>query len=198
MHRYSLLLGFLLLASTGFGQTSQTDSQTLQALLAEVRQLRQELQTQSTTAQRTQILFFRIQTEQAAVARASQRAEDARAKLAETQSARKKLESEAKGVHDRLENPDNAAERKDLEGMVTFYKRRSEELGEEEQQRQAKQVEVEEQLRLAQAKLDDLQARLDELDKALQKSSQRPTVGPLPPSPHRLAGGASCNELVLA
>lgn len=123
---------------------------------------------------RTQILFFRLQSQQAAVARALQRADDARAKLADTQTERKKLGTEAKDTQDRLEHADNALDRKNLEGVVQYFKRRSEELEEEEQQRQAKQIEAEDQLRIEQAKLDDLQARLGELDKALQKPSTRP------------------------
>jgi hypothetical protein len=172
MYRFSFL-AVLLVAPAAFGQTSSTDSQTLQALLSEVRQLRQELETYSATAQRTQILFFRLQNQQAATTRASERVDDARTKLTETQTARKKMEIEAKGVHDKLESNENAPERKDLEAMETYYKRRLEELAEEEQQRQTKQIEAEDQLRIEQAKLSDLQARLDDLDKALQKSSPR-------------------------
>lgn len=178
MHCSSLFLGFLLVVPAAFGQTSSTDSQTLQALLGEVRQLRQELQSYSTAAQRTQILFFRIQTQQATAARASQRAEDARARLAETQNARKKADAEAKDVHDQLEHTDNAAQRKELEGMASYYKGRLQEFSEEEQQRQSKQIEADEQLRIEQAKLDDLNAQLDELDKALQKSMPGPPNNP--------------------
>ena len=169
MHRSSWPLGLLLVAPAVFGQTPSTDTQTLQALLSEVRQLKRELQTQSVTTQRTQILFFRLQTQQAAVARASERADNARAKLADTQTTRKKLETEAQGVGDRLEHTDNAAERKDLEGMSQYYKRRLEELGEVQQQEQAKQAEAEDLLRLEESKLNELQTRLDELDRALQK-----------------------------
>ena len=171
MRRTSFLLGFLLVASTASGQTlPTTDSQTLQALLAEVHQLRQELRTGSAVAQKTQILFFRIQTQETAVARLLQRADDARTKLVETQTTRKNFEGEAKRAQDSLEHTDNAAERKSLEDMVRYLKRRSLEAAEDEQQRQAKQIEAEEQLRIEQAKLNDLQTRLDELEKALQES----------------------------
>jgi len=44
----------------------------------------------------------------------------------------------------------------------------------EEQQRQAKVSEAEEQLRAERAKLDDLDARLDELERELQRSLVRP------------------------
>ena len=52
--RLSLLaLGCLLFATASFGQYAPSDSQTLQALLSEVRQLRQELRQElRTTAQR--------------------------------------------------------------------------------------------------------------------------------------------------
>jgi len=174
MHRFSLLLALLLAAPAAFGQTSSTDSQTLQALLSEVRQLRRELQASNATTQRTQILFFRLQTQQAAVARVSQRVDDARAKLTETQTALSKMETEAKGVHDSLEHTDNPMERKLLEDVATYDKRRLEELGEEEQQRQARQSEVEDQLRVEESKLNELQVRLDELEKGLQKSNRQP------------------------
>lgn len=174
MHRFSLLLALLLVAPAEFGQTSSTDSQALQTLLSEVRQLRRELQANNATTQRTQILFFRLQTQQAAVARVSQRVDDARAKLTETQAARSKIETEAKEVHDSLEHTDNPTERQILEDMATYDKRRLEELAEEEQQMQAKQSEVEGQLRLEESKLNELQVHLDELEKGLQKSNPQP------------------------
>jgi hypothetical protein len=69
MNRSSILaLGFLL--SSTFGQTTPSESQTLQALLLEVRQLRQDLQTTTVAAQRAQILLYRLQGQEAAVARA--------------------------------------------------------------------------------------------------------------------------------
>lgn len=173
MHRTLLLLGALWLAPATLAQTASADS-TLQGLLNEVRLLRQQLEAHNAAGQRTQILFFRIQTQQAAVARASQRVDDARGRLADTQEARRKMEGEAKAAQDTLEHSDNPAERKNLENMLSYLKRHSEELNEEEQQRQAKVSEAEEQLRAERAKLDDLDARLDELERELQRSLVRP------------------------
>src|SRR5881396_1039827 len=84
---------FLLISAPVFGQSTATDSQTLQALLAEVRQLHHDLQTTTVAAQRAQILLYRLQGQEVIVARASQRLDDARAKLAEIQSNRTKLTS---------------------------------------------------------------------------------------------------------
>ena len=130
MYRTLLFLGTLWLAPAALAQSTSTDS-TLQALLNEVRLLRQQLEAHNAAAQRTQILFFRIQTQQAAVTRASQRADDARGRLADTQDTRRKLEGEAKGTQDSLEHSENPVDRKNMENMLAFFKRRSEELADE-------------------------------------------------------------------
>lgn len=130
-------------------------------MLLEVRQLHQDLQTSAAAALKVQILFFRVQAQQTAVARASQRVDEARSKLGEVQTERKKVEDEAKQAQETLEKTENAVERKNFEDMLHYYERRIQKFSEEEQQRQAKQIEAEDQLRLDQAKLDDLMARLD-------------------------------------
>jgi hypothetical protein len=97
MNRSSLfVLNLLLFSSACFGQTTPGDSQTLQALLSEVRQLRQDLQTTTIAGQRAQILIYRLEGQEAAVARASQRLDEARDKLARIQEQRKQEVSEIK------------------------------------------------------------------------------------------------------
>src|SRR5258708_3648963 len=59
--------------ATAFGQAAASDSQTLQALLTEVRELRQDLRTSLARVQSGQILLSRLQAQQVAVARASKR-----------------------------------------------------------------------------------------------------------------------------
>jgi hypothetical protein len=74
MHRATALLCLLLALPAGaLCQSPATDSQTLQAILAEVRQLRDELRTTSAAAQRAQILVYRLQAQQAVVTRLSQK-----------------------------------------------------------------------------------------------------------------------------
>ncbi len=168
-----LLLCLLLTSSAVFGQTSSTDAQTLQALLAEVRQLRQDLRTATATSQRVQILLQRVQGQEAAVARASQRLDDARAKLAETQANRRRQATFLKQNEDFASNSENPpAARKEVQDVIPRQKLELERLGEEEQQRQSRETEAEEQLRLGQAKLGDLQDQLDRLDKSLENPTQ--------------------------
>lgn len=73
MHRtVFLVFGILFIAMATFGQSTSGDSQTLQALLKEVKELRQDLRTSLVSMQRGQLLLFRVQTEQSATLLAKQ------------------------------------------------------------------------------------------------------------------------------
>lgn len=90
MHRsLTLILALLLIAAAARSQTA-SDSQTLQALLAEVRQLRHDLRTTTVAAQRAQILIYRVQAQESIVRRLQERVDDTRSKLAQVQSEQKK------------------------------------------------------------------------------------------------------------
>ena len=172
MNRYwFLVLGFLLVSPGAFGQTSSTDSQTLQALLAEVRQLRRDLRTTTVAAQRVQILLHRLQGQQAAVALRQRRVDEAHSNLEQTQSEIKRLTSEIKRIEEVQSNSQNLAERKDLEDVLPQLKVRLEAQESAEQQWQTKQVDAEQELRTEQAKLNVLQDQLDQLDRSLENSN---------------------------
>ena len=175
MNRSSLFVLGLLLSSTAcFGQTTPTDSQTLQALLLEVRHLRQDLQTTTIASQRAQILIHRLQGEEAAVSRASQRLDEAREKLAKIQDERKHVATDVKQQEDFIRNTENPpAQRKEVEGMLPQVKTRLESLENEEQQRQAREIDAEQQLRAEEVRLSDLRDQLDRLDKTLENASRR-------------------------
>jgi chromosome segregation ATPase len=176
MNRSSLLaLGFLLLSTPCFAQSAPSDSQTLQALLSEVRQMRQDLRTWTIAAQRSQILIYRLQGQEAAVARASQRLDDARDKLAKIQDERKHVASDVKQHEDFISNTENPpAQRKEVEGVLPQVKARLESLENEEQQRQAREIEAEQQLRAEEVRLSDLRDQVERLDKTLESASRRP------------------------
>jgi len=175
MNRSSLfVLGLLLFSTACFGQSTPNDSQTLQALLSEVRQLRQDLQTTTIAAQRAQILLYRLQGQEAAVARASQRLDEAREMLAGAQSERKQMASEIKQHEDFISNTENPpTQRKAFENRLPEDKTRLESFENLEQQQQAREREAEQQLRAEEGKLSDLRDQLDRLDKALENASRR-------------------------
>ena len=180
MHRSCLLiLGLLLISSPVLGQSASTDSQTLQALLTEVRQLRHDLQTTTIAAQRAQILLNRLQGQEVIVARTLQRLDDARARLAEIQAARVRLTSDIKQHEDFVSNTENASsERKQIEDLLPRLKANLASLENEEQQRQTREMEAEDQLRVERAKLSGLQDQLDRLEKILESSSQQAGANP--------------------
>ncbi len=168
-----LALGLVLYSSTAFGQTASTDSQTLQALLVEVHQLRQDLQTAATAARRAQILIYRLYAQEATVERASQRFDEAKSELDQFQ-ARKKWETlRIKEYEDRKDRAENPAERKQLDDIISNLKSQMEEWAPMEQEAQTKEMELAEQLRIEQAKLGQLQNELDQLDKAVMSAAFR-------------------------
>ncbi len=180
MHRSCLLvLGALLISSPVLGQSVPNDSQTLQALLAEVRQLRHDLQTTTLAAQRAQILLYRLQGQEVVVARALQRLDDARARLTEIQPARVRVTSDIKQHEDFISHAENSpGERKQIEDLLPRLKANLTSLENEEQQRQTRQMEAEDQLRLERAKLSGLQDQLDRLEKMLESSTQQAGANP--------------------
>jgi chromosome segregation ATPase len=175
MNRSSLfLMGLLFFSTDCFGQTTTGDSQTLQALLSEVRQLRQDFQTKTIAAQRAQILIYRLQGQEATVARASQRLDEVREKLARTQDERKHVAADVKQQEEFINNTENpASQRKEVEGMVSQLKTRVESLESQEQQLQTREIDAEQQLRTEEVRLSDLRDQLDRLDKALENASRR-------------------------
>ena len=175
MNRSSLLgLGLLLSSTACFGQTTPADSQTLQALLSEVRLLRQDLQITTIAAQRAQILLYRLQGQEAAVARASQRLEEAKEKLAGIQAQRNYLATDVKRHEDFISNTENPpTQRKEFEERLPRIKSELESTENLLQQQQTRETDAEQYLRAEEVKLSDLQDQLDRLDKALENASHR-------------------------
>jgi hypothetical protein len=173
-----LAIGLLLFSPTAFGQTASPESQTLQALLTEVHQLRQDLQTAAAAARKAQILIYRLHVQETAVARASQRLDQATSALDQFQAQRKWQALQIKRYEDmrgRAENPDA---RKQFDDAISDLKAQMDAWVPEEQEAQAKELGFAEQLRMEQAKLDQLQNELDQLDRAVMSVALRPAGTP--------------------
>ena len=177
MHRlFLLVLGFLLASTAAVGQTASADSQTLQALLAEIRQLRKDLQTTTIASQRVQILLYRAQLQQTTVADAQRRFDTVHSKLAEVRSGVAHFTSEIERDEAALSDSQNLAsgDRKQVEGMLAAAKRELESQQAAEQEWETKEAEAVQDLRSEQAKLTALQEQLDQLDKILEQSGRQP------------------------
>src|SRR5690348_1527102 len=105
-------------ATAVLGQSAPTDSQTLQALLAEVRQLRHDLRTATATAQRAQIALYRLQRQDEAVARANQRLSDARVRLDSAVANRNEVASQIQQTEAMAKNSQNPEERSHFDEVV--------------------------------------------------------------------------------
>jgi chromosome segregation ATPase len=169
----------LFLPAVAVSQSGSSDSQTLQALLAEIRQLRLELRTATVAAQRAQILIYRVQTQQAVVTRLSQRLDNDRSRLTQNQSEQKRLAPAIKHLED-LRDTQSESERKEkqTDEQLTQMKLRLEQLVNEDQESQPRKIELEEELRVEQTKLAQLHDELDRIDKALEQTARVPANSP--------------------
>jgi len=163
------------MATATFAQTTSSDSQTLQALLAEVRQLRQDLQVSLTRIQSAQILLSRLQIQQVAVSRASQHLDDARSKLAEVQVVIRSEAAEIKHYEDAPNSGDHAAQVEDALNRAKADLEASTILA---QQRQSTETDAEQQMRTEQDKLAMFESQLDELVGKIGSPSEQPARAP--------------------
>lgn len=167
-------LTLVALLSNAVPAQTQPDQQTLQSLLSEVRQLRQALQTLTVTAQRSQILVFRLQAQGSVVARAAQRVDDLRSSITSLQKERRNSASEVKQVEERLSRASDQAERKRFEEVLPQLKAHIEAQGITEQDLLTRQSEAQEQLRIEQVKLGVLEEQLNRLDRDLENAGRPP------------------------
>ena len=172
---YFLIVVVFGMAAATFAQTTSSDSQTLQSLLAEVRQLRQDLQVSLTRMQSAQILLSRLQIQEVAVSRASQHLDDARSKLAEVQVVIRSEASEIKHFEDAPNTGDNGPQ---VEAALNRAKSDLEASTNLAQQRQSIETDAEQQLRTEQDKLSRLESLLDELVEQIGSPSAQPARVP--------------------
>lgn len=95
--RWNIVATLLLLfAGTAAGQSKSADSEGLEGIRAEIRQLRQDLRTLVGTTQRAQILVARVQVQDVAVKRAQEHIDDAKSKLTHIQDELRQMSYELK------------------------------------------------------------------------------------------------------
>ena len=166
-------LAILLLKTTATAQSASPDSQMNQAMLAEVRQLRQDLQSAAATIQRVQIAMYRIQAESTLLDRATQRLDQARATCTGSEWQRKMITSQIEQADTRKRNSQSSSDQHAAEEQLSQLKSSLDQLANQEQQCQVEQVDAEAQFRVEQARMNDLQDQLEKLDKALSGYGRR-------------------------
>jgi chromosome segregation ATPase len=167
------LLLFAIAATACAQTTPPPDTQALQALVAEIRQLRIDMQTTTITTQRVQIVLYRLQSQTALVTRANSHLEDVRSSLGNVQSEKKNFTARLQEMEDHLRSAQAPAERKILEESIASIKPGLERVTSDEQRQQSRLVDAETQYRAEQGKLAELQDQLDRLDKVLDSLSRK-------------------------
>jgi chromosome segregation ATPase len=164
-------MSLLLLAVGSTCQTTTSELKTLQDLLAEVRQLRQDLHSTTEAVQRAQILVHRVEVEEYVVRGMRERVDSARSNLAHIQSEQRDHAFRIKQVQDKLDSSDTTqVERKPLEEALAQVKQSYESRTNDEQEAQAKLAQFEDELCLEQAKLSELEGQLERLDRDLENA----------------------------
>lgn len=164
MHRALFLFA---LSIPALAQSPSPDAAVTQALLTEIRQLRQDLQTTATAILRAQIVMYRLQAQTAMLNRATQRLDDARNRCTVAQNQQRNLIAEAQRAEERLRSNIDPTERKQLEEQERRLKSAQEMFISEEQQCRAREAEADSQFRAEHAKMSELEDQLDKLDKVL-------------------------------
>lgn len=100
IQRQVLIALFCLMATVASrGQSQDTDSQTLRAILAELRAIHEDMRVTETT----QLLVAELEMQQAVVSRATESADNARERLDNVLRNQKQLASELENLQDRLD-----------------------------------------------------------------------------------------------
>jgi chromosome segregation ATPase len=173
------IIGWIGISTCAFGQSARAgqsaaaDTQTLQALLNEVRALRQDLRASLSRTQNTQILLARFQIQEGVTTRAADRFNDARQKLLDTQIHQKELALEQKRLEDSPPATD-PQQQSDLLDRLNHVKADLEVTAHVAQQHQAAETQAEQQMRDEQDKLNALENQLDELIGGTSNSNAKP------------------------
>jgi hypothetical protein len=163
---YRVLILFAL-SSPVLAQNQSADAPLTQALLTEIRQLRQDLQTTAATIQRVQIVMYRLQAQSTLVSRATQRLDDARNRCTAAQNQQRNLAIQMQQMEEHLRGNIDPNDRKQTEDQLRRFKSSIEMFANDEQQCRAREAEADSQFRSERVKLSELEDQLDKLDKVL-------------------------------
>ncbi len=141
---------------------------TVQALLTEVRQLRQALEKSAVVAPRIQVTLQRMQLQQEAVARATQSLARARDRLVKATDESVGIANETKALQATAARELDSARRTGIENQVKGMQTFTEQQRIMDLQLRATESELAGVLRTEQGKLDELTERLNALERSLE------------------------------
>jgi len=150
-------------------QTSQADSgQTMQALLSEVHQLRLAIQRSNLNTYHAQVTLERFRLQQQQVDRLNDKLGGVRAQIARLQIDKSRLQGDSPRLEAQLSQESDPGKRRELENQQQAIKLEVERLLETVSQQREMESQLNGQLQIEQAKLNELNERLDALQKELE------------------------------
>jgi chromosome segregation ATPase len=164
----TILMSAALVASSREGRAqATTPPDVLQALLVEVRGLRQAMEQMASAGPRVQLALGRLQLQEQRVNTLSRRLEDIKTKITEANSGLEQA-SEQLTMFERMakEAPD-VEKRKEVEGMLEGFKLQMSRASAEIQRLQNEEVIVGQDISTEQARWSEINQRLEELERSL-------------------------------
>ncbi len=175
--RHSTVITILCLGATVTAAQQSTapyhasETQTLQELLSEVRQLRLALERASSMSFRLQITLQRLQWQQNQVNRVASELDSVRGSLGRAESEQAQLSAHLSDIETRLSQEQNPDRQKGLQEEQKGAKRILEQQTRNAQDLRAREGELAASLQREQSKLNEVQGRLDALEKAAEPSA---------------------------
>lgn len=160
----------LFVAANGLSQSPPNGSDALQSLMGEVHQLRIDIEAMTVASQRVQIALYRLQIEDAAVARAAKRVDTVHDRCTNAENARQHTTASVQQIETALASGSmQESESKQLQPRLAEQKSMLDTQTAEAQACQTSEAEASGQLERERAKLSEMQERIDRLDKTLEK-----------------------------
>jgi chromosome segregation ATPase len=146
------------------GQTSQSDPQTLQQILSEVRGIHNDVR----LGQTSQILLTEYEVQQSAVTRATQRRDDLRTRLTQLQANQKNWDTMIAQNEEKADNTMDPTQKKQLTDQANNLKSTLTSLKKQEQDTANDLQDAETALAKEQSTLNGIKDQLDNIVKKLQ------------------------------
>ncbi len=141
----------------------------MQALLSEVRQLRQALERSSTVVPRLQLAIARYQMQQERVDRLERDLRSFRLQLASDLSGKEHLATALKQLEDQAAQSQDPMQRKQMEDATKIARAELEQQTVRGDQGRAQEQEMVSQLRAEEAKLSELNEQMNQMDRKVQQ-----------------------------
>lgn len=157
-----------MVTAASHGQSPDSDSQTLRAILAELRAMHEDIRVTETT----QVLVAELQMQQGVVNRATESADNAREKFNNVHRQQQQIAAELERTQDRLDNATSSEQKSALSQRIEQFKSTIDLLKNSERDSNANLQDMQQRLQNAQDKLANIEAELSSVVSRLAPQSK--------------------------